>query len=154
MSATDRETITSALAALLFAATFPQPIGTATTWTTTGRRLKLWGDVPVGSQPACYLVSHDETRVWQGRGLLGKRTLPYKLWCYASTLNPDAVGDQYLNWMLEGVEAALAPDDVPGGVLTLGGQVDWCRIEGTTFRDPGDLDGQALLIVPIVVMWP
>ena len=38
--------------------------------------------------------------------------------------------------------------------MTLGGLVHHCFIDGKVFKDPGDLDGQALIIVPITVLAP
>lgn len=153
MSAT-RESIAASIAALVFGATFSSQVNGALTWVTTSRRLKLWGDVDRSRQPACYLVEHDEEEAWSGRGQLQRRHLKLSAWCYASTENPDTVGGQYINYMLEAIENSLAPDDPTQGVLTLGGQVNWCRISGRTFKDPGDIDNQALLIVPILVLWP
>ena len=60
-----RETVTSALLALLQTATFSQPVSGATTWVTTGRKLLLFSDVPVQARPALFLTEHHETTVYQ-----------------------------------------------------------------------------------------
>ncbi len=150
----DRESIVSALAALVFGAQFPTQIVGQSTWLMTSRRLRLWGDVPPTSQPAAFLVEHRETDEYQGRGQLQRRFMSTALWCYFRTDSPAAVGGQMLNVALSAIEAALAPDDLASGALTLGGQVSWCRIEGEVFKDPGDIDNQAMMIVPIRTLWP
>jgi len=35
---------------------------------------------------------------------------------------------------------------------TLGGMVSHCRIDGQVMKDPGDLDGDALLWVPLKIL--
>ena len=56
---------------------------------------------------------------------------------------------------MEAFEAAfLVPDNFSTNSNTLNGLVYWCRIEGKVFKDPGDLDSQTLLIVPIIVEMP
>jgi len=40
------------------------------------------------------------------------------------------------------------------GVFSLGGMVDHCWVEGETLKDPGDLDGQGLIIVPLNILLP
>lgn len=149
-----RESIASSLFALVSAATFASPVAGASTWRTASRRLRLWADVLPDQQPAMFLVEHDEEAAWSGRGRLERTTSDYSLLCYAPAPAPSAVGGTLVNLMLDGIVAALAPDDAAAGVLTLGRQVLWCRIEGRVFKDPGDIDGQALLIVPIRAVWP
>ena len=57
--------------------------------------------------------------------------------------------------MLEAFEAAfIKPDNFSTNCNTLGGLVYWVRIEGKIFKDPGDIDSQTLLIVPLVVEMP
>ena len=55
--------------------------------------------------------------------------------------------------ILDAVQA-LFPADDPDRVQTLGGLVHHCFISGKLFKDPGDLDGQALIIVPIKILVP
>jgi hypothetical protein len=149
-----RESIASALFARVSSATFVSPVAGATAWRTASRRLRLWSDVLPDQQPAMFLVEHDEETSWTGRGQLDKTTSVYSLLCYAPAPAPSAVGGTLVNLMLDGIVASLRPDDSSAGVLTLGRQVLWCRIEGRVFKDPGDIDGQALLIVPIRAVWP
>ncbi len=48
----------------------------------------------------------------------------------------------------------LAGDDPGTGNLTLGGLVQRVWIDGEAFRDPGDLDSQGLVIVPLKIQYP
>lgn len=150
----DREEILNALFAKLQAATFI-PIGPtdAITWVETGRRLKLWGDIDPSQQPAMFLTDHDEDYKQPGRGQPPRRFLPARVWCYARC-DGGLVGSTIINTMLTTVENALTPDDKTANVQSLGGLVYTAWIEGTVIKDPGDLDDQALLIVPIQILWP
>ena len=57
-----------------------------------------------------------------------------------------------LNGLLDAVEAALNP--FPLEAQTLGGLVTHCWIDGSTDYHPGDLDGQAIAVVPVKVLVP
>jgi hypothetical protein len=48
----------------------------------------------------------------------------------------------------------ISGGDVILGRNTLGGTVYNCRIDGKILKDPGDLDGDALLIVPVKLVLP
>jgi hypothetical protein len=56
--------------------------------------------------------------------------------------------------VLDAVDAAFAPDDLSGEACTLGGLVIHAWIDGAVFKDAGDLDQQAMLIVPIKLLVP
>jgi len=82
-----------------------------------------------------------------------RRRLELAVWCY--TRSDHDPGGPDLDTLMEAFEAAFnVPDDFGTNSNTLGGLVYWCRIEGRVFKDPGDLDKQTLLIVPIVVEMP
>ena len=38
--------------------------------------------------------------------------------------------------------------------LTLGGLVHHCYIDGSVFKDPGDIDAQAMMVIPILMLVP
>ncbi len=44
--------------------------------------------------------------------------------------------------------------DVALGRLTLGGTAYSCAVAGRPLKDPGDLDGDGLLVVPIQIILP
>lgn len=149
----NRESVMSAVAALIQGVTFPAIVNGASTWNSFSQRLRLWGDVPADQQPAAFLVTHREIDEFRNLGVI-RRRLELQIWCYARTDDQLAIGQTFLDSMLMGIEASFAPDDPSNNTLTLGGQVYWCRIEGRIFKDPGDIDNQAMMIIPLVVEMP
>lgn len=132
---------------------FPSPVNGALTWNTVGNKLKLYSDVSREQQPAAYVVTHQETSEYRGLGLL-RRRLNLGIWCYCYPEETTS-GADLLDTLMEAFESAFCvPDDPSTGNLTFQGMVYWCRIEGRVFKDPGDIDGQAMMIVPMVVEMP
>lgn len=142
-----REPIYAALFALGQGLSWGQP---AQGFAYTARRVRLAPDLP--ASPALCQAEHDETVV-QTPGLDPRRTLGAAWMIHHRIADPDAAGASVNNAILDAIEAALAPDDA-SGCCTLGGLVAHCWLEGEVFKDPGDLDGQALLIAPIRVLVP
>ena len=152
MSTATRNKVAYTILHLIQHMTFSAPINGVTTWNTVGNRLRLWADVGADQQPAAFLVSHRETDEYRGLGLL-RRRLEFGVWCYSRS--DTMPGGPQLDIMMEAFEAAFnLPDNPSTGCNTLGDLVYWCRIEGKVFKDPGDLDNQTLLMVPIVVEMP
>jgi hypothetical protein len=149
MTTPTREAIYSALFAL---------VSGAYAWKTSARRLKLWGDVPPSMRPALFQFEGvEDDDEWTGSGGLQLvRTLACKLFIYTDASDPSTIGATQLNNINDALDAALAPSggDVMTNRQTLGGLVSSCRIKGRRFKDPGDLDGDGLLIVPISIVWP
>lgn len=132
--------------------TFGSPINGQTTWKTVGNRLRLWADVAPDQQPAAFVVTHRETNEYRGLGLY-RRRLDLQIWCYSRS--DSAPGAPDLDTMMEAFEQAFNTVDNPStGCNTLGGLVYWVRIEGKVFKDPGDIDNQTMLLVPLVVEMP
>ena len=154
-----REDIFSALFALIstgegLAGTIAWGAGESLAY--TSRRVKLWDDLP--SQPALCQAEHDETYA-QATRLPFKRTLTASWLIYhRAGGDPSVVPAQTSNAILDAVEALFSPAPTdpgwPDQRLTLGGRVHHCFISGRVFKDPGDLDGQALIIVPITILAP
>jgi len=120
------------------------------------RRLKLWSDVPAPSRPACFLFEGgQETYSWS-EGAVPKRVIEVKVFIYLSVKDPNSVGAALLNSVMDSLDAAfgLSGADRISGRNTLGGTVYNCRIDGKGLKDPGDLDGDALLIVPVKMILP
>lgn len=154
----DRTVVMAAILAKIQAMTFSTPVNGASTWVTVESRLRLWGDVPSLQQPYVALVTHSEIDEYRGLGLTRVR-LELRCWCY--TKAPKTVtttnGQKDLDVLTKAFEAAFgqnAVDNFSTNQCTLGGLVYWCRIEGKVFKDPGDIDEQTLLIVPLVVEMP
>lgn len=156
MATPTRETVLGAILAQVQAMTFSPAVSGTTAWVTTSRRLKLWGDVPAEAQPAAYVVEHEEHDEYRNLNVL-RRRLNARVWCYARTDDPNIVGGTLLNTMLEAFDAKFgmtSADSFATGGNTLGGLVYFCRMEGRVLKDPGDIDNQALLIIPLVVEMP
>jgi len=128
------------------------------TWLERGRRVKLFSDVPASLQPAIFQAEHLETSMQVTR-------MPYKrIWnaqwiIYHSVgTDPNTVPASENNLILDAVELALAPKPSDPGFPdernTLGGLVHHCHIDGTLFKDPGDIDQQGMLVVPIRLLVP
>ena len=148
MGATQRETAVQALQNLL-AGAYVWKSGPA-------RRLKLWSDVPAMSRPACFIFEGgQETYSWS-ESALPKRAIEVKVFIYLNAKDPTIVGAALLNTVMDALDEAFALSgaDLSTGRNTLGGAVHHCRIDGKTLKDPGDLDGDALLIVPVKLILP
>lgn len=151
---TSREAIMQALCARLANAQFAVPINGRTNWALFSRRVKLWSDVASADQPALFVAEHGEAIAYGGESLPGKTTLNVDLLVYvASGKDPDAIPAQDLNIVLDALSACLAPGPAESR-QTLGGLVAHCRIEGRIVKDPGDLDGQGLALVPVRILAP
>jgi hypothetical protein len=149
-----RESIMQALVACLAQAQFATPINGCDSWALLSRRLKLWSDVASADQPALFITEHGENLGASSEGLPGKATLNVDLFVYiAAGKDPDCIPARDLNIALDALAACLAPDPVVGR-QTLGGLVTHCRIEGRIVKDPGDLDGQGLALVPVKILAP
>ena len=115
------------------------------------RRVKLWSDLP--GQPALCQAEHDET-ITEVTGLPPKRVFGASWLIYHDAgKDPDAAPASETNQILDAIEA-LFPSDDPDHAQTLGGLVHHAFISGKVFKDSGDLDGQALIVVPIQIVGP
>jgi hypothetical protein len=120
------------------------------------RRLKLWSDVSAANRPACFLFEgSQETYTWS-ESALPKRIIEVRLFVYLNAKDPSVVGATLLNNVMDAFDTAfaLSGGDVVLGRNTLGGTVYNSRIDGKILKDPGDLDGDALLIVPVKLVLP
>ena len=127
-------------------------VALTTGFQTTGRRVLLWSKV--AAQPALFLRNVDDEDVWDNP-VLPKTTLDVEVWIYSRAgANPDLAPGVGLNNLVDAVRAAFKPDNPMTRTLTLGGLVQWCRIEGKSDFDPGDLDGQAKAVVPVKILVP
>ena len=120
------------------------------------RRLRLWSDVPAAMRPACFLHEGGTETYADAATGTPKRTLALRLFVYADAHDPGQPGAAALNADMDALDGALAPHgaDASLGRCTLGGAAWRCGIEGKVLKDPGDLDGDALLVVPIAIVLP
>ena len=119
----------------------------------TGRRKKFWSKVT--EFPALFLSHHADEDVYHG-SILGQTTIEAEVWIYSNAgRNPDVAPSVALNGLIDAVRAVfLTPDNPMTRTFTLGGLVQWARIEGKTEIDPGDIDGIAKAILPVRILCP
>ena len=140
----------AALAALQTALSSAAAFGKVT------RRLLAPEQMCAVGAPGLALVVHHEG---YHRGNLNqppRRTLTVSAIIYvdAGASNPNAVPDSLLNPILDGLDAALQPDDFTTGFCTLGALVFAAAIRGEVIRAPGDKTGKGVAIVPIEIVLP
>ena len=147
--------IFQALFALAANVTWTGIDGNPASFVTMSRRVKLFGDVASQEQPALFQAEHDEA--WtQKTGLPYRRELHCHWIVYTSPGRDSSVDAPppsiEVNNIFDAIRAAVTP--VTGPRLTLGGRVHHCWIEGTLFKDAGDIDGQGLIMVPFKILAP
>ena len=119
---------------------------------TTGRRLMLWTQVK--AQPALFLRHTRDAFPPRPTGMPAKVTMECELWIYSQLGKDKATApDIGLNDLLDQVERALLPPPTQRA-QTLGGLCTHAWIEGTIDLYPGDLDGQAIAVVPVHILVP
>lgn len=127
-------------------------VSLTTGFLTTGRRLQMF--TQVAAQPALFLREDDEELEYI-QTILQRQTIKVEVWIYSKAgQDPDIAPAIALNNLLDAVQSAFNPDNPMRNVFTLGGLVEWCRIEGKVEKYPGDLDGQAAAIVPVLITVP
>ena len=119
-------------------------------FTTRARKVQTFDQIGGDNMPALLQGEYDET-FSQVTRLPYKRTLSAAWIMYHKP--PEEGGASANNALMDSVERAFAPDDPTGG-FTLGGLVYHAHIDGQVFKDPGDLDGQAMVVVPIKLLLP
>lgn len=119
------------------------------------RRVVLFGETP--AQPACYQAEHGD-QVAQVTGMPYKTIIEAKWIVYQNVAqDPEALGAVENNLIIQGCYEALKPTPTDPGWPkrnTLGGLVHHCYIGGQLFKDPGDLDGQGMMVIPIKLLVP
>lgn len=132
------------------------PTGLPQVFKTKSRRVKLFSDS--GAQPACYQAEYSDT--------VDQRTnLPYKeVWeanwivyqNVAKDVNilPTAENNLILGAIRKALEPVPADIGFPDERNTLGRLVHHCFMQGRIFKDPGDIDQQGMLVVPIKLLIP
>ena len=146
-----RESVMTALQARLATAVFATLVNGATTWKTISRKLVLFSDCPLTQRPALYITDHKENWSYQSENTPERRTIDVDLFIYTNAKSVAAPAAD-LNTILDAIDAALAPNFT--GKQTLGGVVSHCRIDGAVLKDPGDIDGDGFLWVPLKILGP
>jgi hypothetical protein len=117
------------------------------------RRLKLWDQVPKEQRPYLALVEHREDYTPTPRGIDSRNLLHCMVYIYIDAHDQTVIGGSVINNLLDTLDGVFS--GLSGvGVETLGGLVNRVWINGPVFKDPGDLDGDGLAIVPIQILIP
>jgi hypothetical protein len=164
VSAATREELLGDLFTAVSDAVFDVPIMGHTTWAGKARKYVDPAQIPNGMQPfLAQFEGFPEHYERRGMRLPPVREIGVRLFCWARVDTGDTaeLGSQYLTTMLEAVERVMLPD-LAGygagsgnvGLFTLNGGCQWCRIEGSVLKIPGDTDGQALVCIPVRILWP
>jgi hypothetical protein len=136
---------------------FPSAVQGRTSFVSVSRKLLMFNNIDPSAQPCSFVVQHGELYDSKHVGVPPRRQMLVSIWSFAYP--GEAVdGDDYLDSMEEGLESALnISDDPMTNSLTLDGLAYYAQLDRTSnlmIRDPGDLDGQALLVLPFKIMMP
>ena len=119
---------------------------------TASRRLKLWTDVPPGERPAIFQYERDDVYA-NGKNYLPIVEMNVDLYIYtAPGMDSGVTPISILNPLLDAVDAALKPSPSTPGKQTLGGLVSNCYIDGKVMKDPGDIDGDGIAVIPVKIL--
>lgn len=124
---------------------------------TASRRLAHWDDCR--DQPGFFQVEHDDDIPTEKQGLPYRTQLEVHWVVYQNTgKDPKVVPSIENNLILDALQNAMGPRMETGvqfqDRLTLGGLVYDCIIGGRIFKDAGNLDGQGVIDIPIIIQVP
>jgi hypothetical protein len=155
-----RKQITDAILSILqgmdLTGVFPTPSSgpAITSWAACEKDARIWSDVEQFQQPYCGIYCPDE-RVSDPQAFgLTKWIRAYTILSYFRT---DAVplegtyNQDIIDNLLDAFDAAFAAPR-KGEPTTLGGIVQDCMIDGTIFVDPGTLDQQCVIMLPVTIL--
>lgn len=118
---------------------------------TTSRRLRHVNDVKPAEQPALFQAQLGQAHQYM-QGRVTFVTLGAVLYLYVRN-PPSAIPGQLFNGLLDGIRAALAPDNAMTNACTLGGIVHWVRL-GAIDTDEGTLGEQCIARIPLEMYVP
>lgn len=120
-----------------------------------GRRLRLWTQVEDCDKPAAFLVRYDGNHSRANITGPDKRTWGYMLLVYDDVTDQGLIPSDRADDLLDAIDDVLrGAIDPMTGLVTLGGLVSHCWVEGTEKISPGDLDNQTVIAYPIRVLVP
>jgi hypothetical protein len=141
----NREAILSALFTL---------VSGSATFNTASRRLQLWTSVASSDKPAIFMTERGDNYMRASEAVPEAVTMDVDIYVYTDAgKDQSIVPASILNPLIDAVDAALAPNPLTG-TQTLGGLVSHCWIEGKIMKDPGDLDGDGVAVIPVKILLP
>lgn len=139
-----REQVLSSLFSLLTA---------SAAYATASRRLQLWTDSGL-KFPCLFMAERGDTYVRATESTPGTVTVLVEVYIYTQpALDSGVIPATLLNNLLDALDTALAPSPLTG-LQTLGNLVSHCWVEGKVMKDPGDLDGFGVAVVPVKILLP
>jgi hypothetical protein len=114
------------------------------------------GNIPPLQLPQLILWEQPERSEFAGPSMPRKRIWNALVVVYFINPSKTVPGATIINPMIDAIEAALRYDNPATNRLTLGGLVEWCRIEGQTIKETGDTDSQGLggVVIPVRILVP
>ena len=116
---------------------------------TTSRKLLHWDDVQPTQMPALFMAQGGQI----AKPVTGRPTvweLNAALWIYVSTEGSDNPGS-VLNPLVDAITALLA-NPIAGFPQTLGGIVQWARVEGECVTSEGTLGQIEVIKIPVKML--
>lgn len=152
----NREAIAEALLARLAGVTWVSSVdGQVKGFLEVSRRVKLFGDAQ--QKPSLFLAQGREN-IERGPRMLRTATMAFSVIIYHDVgRDIGAIPAKENNAIIDAIEAALNPTMYDQGFPdynTLGNLVHSCSINGSIQAEPGDLDGEAMIVIPIVLIVP
>lgn len=118
---------------------------------TTGRRLKLWTDVAANAKPALFMYEPDDMYSL-GNQYTQVVEMNVDLFIYtAPGMDSGVTPVSIMNPLLDAIDTALKPSPI-NNRQTLGGLVSHCWIDGKVMKDPGDIDGDGIAVIPVKIL--
>lgn len=146
-----RKVVFDSLFALL--QTIPGPLGS--TWKTSSQRLKIWDEVSAANQPAIFL-HRGLQRATQTKAFgVSKWELRATVWIYFRTENLKTEShypDEFTDELIDNIELTLQTDPL-AGPLNFDETIYHAWIDGSIFIDSGIEDNQAVVVVPITILF-
>ena len=149
MAATREQIMTALLAQL--SGIMAQGVGLVA----VGRRVRDPENVPSDQRPALFLVEHLDSWDRPAPNLPAKRILTVWALLYTDVgTDENLIPMTQINYFIESIEAALAPDMLALNRFTLGGLVFNCMLDGEGIRAAGDTTGKSVAAIPIKIILP
>lgn len=119
----------------------------------SSRRLKFWTEQK--EQPALFLRHTEDDDEYRATMALSQTEMSAEIWIYSQAgSDPDAAPDTTLNNLCRCVRGVFKPDNPSTRTYTIGGAALWCRIEGKSRYEPGDIGKQSIALLPVRILLP
>jgi|GEM_PF-2550062 hypothetical protein len=119
------------------------------------RRLRDPENVPGNDRPALFLVEDDDE--WERPSPSVPAVRKLIVWAILYTdvgTDENLIPSTQVNFFIESIEAALAPDNPIVNRFTLGGLLYSCMLKGKGRRAAGDTTGKSVSVMPIEIILP